>query len=250
MSEQSPSDPTSSAAGEGPVDVSARLAGFTARPAVSSIWQRREAAVPVPSTAVEAVEVERPVDRQAPPAAVPPAPVPPTPAAASSPGIGRLTRVTAAELWTDAGAMAAWIAANADVLAELTGVDGLQFRAPTDGTVLGTASNGSAVCVVCEVGQSSDEGLGALLRTAAVQDGGTVVWLNGGPIDSHVAALSWLNRATASRFLLAKATGVRIDGSASAPMFELLVRPPRATEPAEEVAGAPRRRVEDHLPDR
>jgi hypothetical protein len=222
MSDQTPPDQTSPTANEqDSADVSARLASLGApRPGVTSIWARREATAPTTP-----------------------------PSTASSTGIGRLTRVSAAELWTDATAMATWIFANPDALSELTGAEGLRFRAPTDRIVLGVTADGKAVCVVCEVAESSDEGLGALLRTATVQDGGTVVWLNGGPSDSHVAALSWLNRATPPRFYLAKVTGVRIDGSASAPMFDLLVRPPRATEPADDSTEVPRRRVEDHVPE-
>jgi hypothetical protein len=257
VSDQSPSDKPSSNNEQGSVDLSARLASLSApRPGVTSIWQRREAAAPFTEPAVDSPEIVAQVAEAGVPTPTP-TPTPtatfaPTPTEAPTPatagGIGRLTRVSAAELWTDASAMSTWIATNAETLSELTGVEGLRFHAPAAGTVLGKAADGSAVCVVCEVGPASDEGLGALLRTAAVQDGGSVVWLNGGASDSHVAALSWLNRATPPRFFLGKATGVRIDGSASAPMFELLVRPPRATEPAEE-ADARQRRVEDHVPE-
>lgn len=254
MSDPTPPDQTSSSANEqGSVDVSARLASLNApRTGVTSIWQRREASPPTPPPAVGHSDdpVQAVAASQPPPT---PTPVTAAPVAASAPttssSIGRLTRVSAAELWTDANAMSSWVAANAEALSELTGVEGLRFQTPASGTVLGRTADGGAACVVCEVGPSSDEGLGALLRTAAVQDGGTVVWLNGGPSDSHVAALSWLNRATPPRFFLAKATGVRIDGSASAPMFDLLVRPPRAPAPAEVTADAPQRRVEDHVPE-
>ena len=252
MSDQTPPDQASPTDEQGSVDVSARLASLSApRTGVTSIWQRREAnPPPQPVTdrsndPVEAVAGPRPASPPASAAAAPRG----TAAPATSSTIGRLTRVSAADLWTDANAMASWVAANGDAMSELTGVDGLRFQAPTAGTALGAAADGGAVCVVCEVGPASDEGLGTLLRTAAVQDGGTVVWLNGGPSDPHVAALSWLNRATPPRFFLAKATGVRIAGSASAPMFELLVRPPRATEPAEATTDAPQRRVEDHVPE-
>lgn len=253
MSDQTPPDQASPTDEQGSVDVSARLASLSApRTGVTSIWQRREANPPPPQPATDrsddpvgAVAAPRPTSPPAPAAAAPRGTAAPTPSST----IGRLTRVSAADLWTDANAMAAWVAANGEALSELTGVDGLRFQAPTAGTALGTAADGGAVCVVCEVGPASDEGLGALLRTAAVQDGGTVVWLNGGPSDPHVAALSWLNRATPPRFFLAKATGVRIDGSASAPMFELLVRPPRGKEPAEATGDAPQRRVEDHVPE-
>lgn len=254
MSDQTTPDQTSPTGNEqGSVDVSARLASLTSpRPGVASIWQRREA-TPAPPAAQpggdQTHDAGEAADAVAAPTVGPAAASPrPTSAPPTSAGIGRLTRVSAAELWTDASTMAFWIAANAEALSELTGVGGLRFDTPIGGTVLGTTADQGAVCVVCEVGPSSDEGLGALLRTAAVQDGGTVVWLNGGPSDSHVAALSWLNRATPPRFFLAKATGVRIDGSASAPMFDLLVRPPRATEPAEATTDVPRRRVEDHVP--
>lgn len=254
MSDQTPPDQASSTNEQGSVDVSARLASLNApRTGVTSIWQRREAAAPAEATAVDSVETVAPAaaaDTPAPARTATFAQAPsPAPTSPTTGGIGRLTRVSAAELWTDASAMSSWIAANAEALSELTGVEGLRFETPTAGTVLGTTADGDAVCVVCEVGPSSDEGLGALLRTAAVQDGGIVVWLNGGASDSHVAALSWLNRATPPRFFLAKATGVRIDGSASAPMFETLVRPPRATEAAEETLEAPQRRVEDHVPE-
>ena len=255
MSDQTPPDQTSPAASEqGSMDVSARLASLSApRAGVTSIWQRREATAPAPAPSVETSDDVGQADATPPPPISTPQPAAavtrPTPASATSTSIGRLTRVSAAELWIDANAMATWVAGNAEALSELTGVEGLRLQAPTAGTVLGAAADGGAVCVVCEVGPSSDEGLGALLRTAAVQDGGIVVWLNGGAGDAHVAALSWLNRATPPRFFLAKATGVRIGESASAPMFELIVRPPRGADPVDATPDAPQRRVEDHVPE-
>lgn len=231
MPDQSPRDETSPPESNdgGTNDVSVRLASLTApRPGVASIWQRRETAPLVPAPATE------PPDN--------------APRPASSAGIGRLTRVSAADLWTDSNEMASWIAANAEAMTELSGLEGIRFHEPIGGSVTGASADGDAVCVVCEVGPSSDSGLGTLLRTAAVQDGGTVVWINGGPTDSHVAAVSWLNGATSPRFLLVKATGVRIGGSASAPMFEVVVRPARSTAPLEATGDARQRRVEDHLP--
>jgi len=241
VSDQNSSDPTSEHAinEQESAVLSQRLASLGApRPGVASIWQRRDASqAPVPETPVETTVAGEHASTPA-----------RTPAAAGS--VGRLTRVTAAELWTDASAMSAWVAANAEAIAEVFGLEALRFDGPTAGAdaVLGTIADG-AVCVVCEVGRSTDERLGTLLRVAALQDGGTVIWLNGGPSDSHVAALSWLNRATAPRFFLARATGIRIDGSASAPLFELLVRPPRAADSTEERTDAPQRRVEDHVPE-
>lgn len=245
MSDQTPPDPMASINEQGSVDISARLASLQApRTGVTSIWGRRDAAGTSTAPAAERPEGE-PAGGET---GLVPAPRAPSEATTSG-GIGRLTRVSAGELWADAGAMAAWIAANGDALAELLGLEGLRFQAPTGGSVVGATSDGATVSVVCEVGPSSDEGLGALLRIAAVQDGGTLVWLNAGPSDPHVAALSWLNRTASARCFLAKATGVRIGTSASAPLFDLLVRPPRAAGTEAPAADAPQRRVGDHVPE-
>lgn len=187
-----------------------------------------------------------------------PGPAAPTAGPPPSAGIGRLIRVPASALWTDNAAMAAWIAATPAVMMEAGGVDAERFDAPDGNIVLGTTKSGTPICVVCEVGPSSDEGLGVLLRIAAVQDGGVVLWLAGEASDGHIAALSWLNRSTSSRYSMVQVTGVRIDGSASAPIFTLVVRPARATDgpgtaPSDEAdaeaARSRQRRLEDHLPE-
>jgi hypothetical protein len=85
------------------------------------------------------------------------------------------------------------------------------------------------------------------MRVSAIQDGGVVVWLTGEPADNHVAALSWLNSSTSPRFYLVRVSGVQIDGSASAPIFTLAVRPPRGQADPATTAGTPRRRAEDHI---
>jgi hypothetical protein len=152
--------------------------------------------------------------------------------------------------------MVAWVAANPDAMAELSSLDGLTFDSVEGSMAVGSTGDGSPVCVVCEVGGSTDAGLGIVLRIAAVQDGGMVIWVNAGQTDSHAAAVSWLNRSTSPRFLLVRATAVRIDGSAVAPLFDLVVRPPRASDQAgapvqrrDPAADAPIRRVGDAIPD-
>lgn len=222
-----------------PVDAASRLAGLSGRTPSLSIF-KREGATTDPAPAGE----------------------PSTDAAESTPatppvvGIGRLVRVPASALWTDNAGMAGWIAATPGAMMDAAGVDAARFETPSGNIVMGTAVSGTPICVVCEVGPSSDEGLGVLMRVAAVQNGGAVLWLTGEPGDAHVAALSWLNRTTSPRFSMVRVTGVRIDGSASAPIFTLVVRPPRATDAPQAAPGeAPtadpsttrRRRLEDHL---
>jgi hypothetical protein len=183
---------------------------------------------------------------------------PGTPAAFPS-TIGRLSRVRSSDLWADGAGLAGWLAASPEPLAETLGKPPFEFASSGTNILLGTSADQHPVCVVCEVGPSSDEGLGVLLRIAAVQEGGLVIWVAGEMGDAHVAALSWLNRSTSPRFYLVKVTGIRIDGSASAPIFELVARPPRAAAPSatpaadgsapSRPADAPRRRVEDHVQD-
>jgi len=227
-----------------PVDAAARLAGLSgARTPSLSIFKREGAANgPAPAAGGS-------TDAPPPPSA------PVTPPAA---GIGRLVRVPASALWTDNAAMAAWLAATPAAMMDVAGVDAARFETPSGNIVLGTTKSGTPICVVCEVGPSGDEGLGVLLRIAAVQDGGAVLWLTGDPGDAHVAALSWLNRSTSPRFSMVRVTGVRIDGSASAPIFTLVVRPSRATDapdaasgeaPATDASAGRQRRLEDHLPE-
>jgi hypothetical protein len=200
-----------------PADPTARLAGLTQRPPSLSIYTRREAAAdgatPQPGTT----------------------------------SIGRLTRVPASALWADGTAMANWLAANPAAMMDAVNLDVAEFDVPESSVVTGTTKDGRAVCAVCEVGPTTDEGLGVLMRVAAVQDGGVVVWLTGEPADTHVAALSWLNHSTSSRFYLVRVSGVQIDGSASAPIFTLAVRPPRGEADPAPSPATPRRRAEDHI---
>lgn len=242
MTDQFPPEPgMKTEAEEQSVDGATRLANLSGRSPSLSIFKREPTASGAPAAAEASTDA-------------------PAPTAAASPaaGIGRLVRVPASALWTDNTAMAAWLAATPAALMDAAGVEADRFEPPNGNIVLGTTRSGIRVCVVCEVGPSSDEGLGVLLRIAAVQDGGVVLWLAGEAGDPHVAALSWLNRSTPPRFSMVRVTGVRIDGSASAPIFTLVVRPARATDGPGGTAGEPatgepstprQRRLEDHLPE-
>jgi hypothetical protein len=236
-------------------DQAERLSGLAARTDAASVWgPRDEPATPTSPPVRPAAGSGTPATSDRPATAAP---------AGSAPTIGRITRVKGSELWRDGNGLAGWLTATPEPLAETLGKPPFEFATTESNILLGTSADQHAVCVVCEVGPSSDEGLGVLLRVATVQDGGLVVWIAGEIADTHTAALSWLNRTTAPRFYLVKVTGIRIGGSASAPIFELVARPPRATAPAAtgstatstngdapaQPSDGPRRRAEDHLPD-
>ena len=239
MTDQFPLEPSNDATeGDAPTnDAAARPANLAPRSPSLSIYTRRE-----PSA-------------QAGDGSGSPAPTPPAPAPSAEPAfpglvttIGRLSHVPAADLWPTGAAMAAWLCATPSALSDAVPIAGATFEEPEGNVLVGSVPGDVPVSVVCEVGPSSDEGLGVLMRVAALQDGGRVLWIAGEPGDAHGAALSWLNRSTSPRYALLRVSGIRIDGSASAPMFEVVVRPPRSS-----AAAAPsderKRRVEDHLAD-
>ena len=240
VSTDQPRAPT--ADGVRPVDPTQRAGGLDPRSTEGSVWGQGPR-----------------------PQAPPPASSAPRPGASAGEGssgasgtqpatgiIGRLSRVKATDLWTDGRGLAGWLVAAPEPLSEALGQPPFEFATSGSNILLGTSADQHAVCVVCEVGPSSDEGLGVLLRVAAVQEGGLVVWVAGELVDAHVAALSWLNRSTTPRYYFVRVTGIRIDASASAPIFELVTRPARAagSEAGLDRSGpgvdVPRRRVEDH----
>jgi hypothetical protein len=181
-------------------------------------------------------------------------PVPPTtvePVSGSTAGrVGRMTRVSATDVWPTPAALATWIVEDPSVLADAIGT---AIAEATDGgapnRVLATAADGSALSVVCELAETTDEGLGAVLGIAALGTSPTVVWVAGSAQPTHRASLSWLNRREDARFFLVTVEGVRIGDSAAAALMETAVRPPRTGAPADgasESAPADGRRAEDH----
>jgi hypothetical protein len=145
--------------------------------------------------------------------------------------------------------MTAWLAAQPDGLAEALDIGFRDLAATPPGHLGGTDATGAPFSAVCEVGSSSAEGLGRLLAAASVQGVGTIAWLAGEPNPTHGATVSWLNRATLVRFFVVRVTGIRIGSSASAPVFEVTVRPGRSTDHGSEGTGtgsADGRRADDY----
>jgi hypothetical protein len=171
----------------------------------------------------------------------------------SVPGrVGRMTRVPAPDVWPTRAALAAWIVEDPSVLADAIGTaiaDAENGGAPN--RVLATTADGSALSVVCEVAETTDEGLGAVLGIAALGTSSTVVWVAGSVQPTHRASLSWLNRGEDARFFLVTVAGVRIGDSAAAALMETAVRPLRTETPDDgaSASGGPAggRRAEDHL---
>jgi hypothetical protein len=181
-------------------------------------------------------------DQAATATAPPPARPAPPPEAAR---ISRLEIVPAAEVWpAGAAPLVRWIRANPDVLSDLLGTR----LTATDDEVPGLAAavfaepDGPRLLAVLELGVSTETTLGSLVARLSAARAAAALWICGDPRDEHVAALSWLNRSVDGRFFMARVRAARIGVSDAAPVLDLVLRPPRASDGG--VSGEPRS-VED-----
>jgi hypothetical protein len=149
------------------------------------------------------------------------------------PRIGRFQVTSAAELWP-AGALplVRWLRANPDILGELlaTQLSATEDEVPGLAAAIFAEPDGSRVLTVLEVGASTEAMLGSLVARLGATRASTAVWICGEPRDEHIAAMSWLNRSVDGRFFVARIRAARIGTSDAAPIFDLVLRPPRAGE--------------------
>jgi len=164
-----------------------------------------------------------------------PEPAPSTDAGESSAGfpIGRLRRADPIELWR-ASDFATWLGAN---LGEVGSLIGLRLTpAPSGrvspGTIVATDPDGGQVRVVVELGSSTDETFGLLMRQLVASGAKTAVWVCAKAQDEHLASVTWLNREITGRLHVVVVEAVRIDDSVPAPVFRLALRAPAAPTPA------------------
>ncbi|MDX6594251.1 MAG: hypothetical protein QOJ13_3447 [Gaiellales bacterium] len=170
-----------------------------------------------------------------------PAPVPvlsaPVVEAVAGFPIGRLRRADPVELWRSAD-FATWLGAN---LAELGTLIGMKLTpapagAASPGTVVATDPEGGQVRVVVELGSSSDETFGLLMRQLVASGAKTAIWVCARAQDEHLTSVEWLNREITGRLHVVVLEAVRIDDSVPAPVFRLALRagdgPPLSIVPA------------------
>ena len=157
-----------------------------------------------------------------------PEPAPSTPvaveAAAGFP-IGRLRRADPVELWRSAD-FATWLGANLGELGALIGITltPAPAGAASPGTVVATDPDGGQVRVVVELGSSSDESFGLLMRQLVASGAKTAVWVCARAQDEHLTSVEWLNREITGRLHVVVVEAVRIDDSVPAPIFRLALR--------------------------
>lgn len=170
-----------------------------------------------------------------------PVPVPSSSVVEAAAGfpIGRLRRADPVELWRSAD-FATWLGANLDEVGGLIGVPltAAPAGAASPGTVVATDADGGQVRVVVELGSSSDETFGLLMRQLVASGAKTAVWVCARAQDEHLTSVEWLNREITGRLHVVVVEAVRIDDSVPAPIFRLALRSGEAP-PASIASGVP-----------
>ena len=155
------------------------------------------------------------------------APVPSAsaPQAAAGFPIGRLRRADPVELWRSPD-FATWLGSNLDEIGALIGVrlTAAPAGAASPGTVVATDPDGGQVRVVVELGSSSDETFGLLMRQLVASGAKTAVWVCARAQDEHLTSVEWLNREITGRLHVVVVEAVRIDDSVPAPILRLALR--------------------------
>lgn len=150
--------------------------------------------------------------------------------------IGRLRRVDPVELWRSQD-FAAWLGENLDEVGRLIGtrLTASDAGRAAPGTVVATDPDGAQVRVVVELGTSSDETFGLLMRQLVASGAKSAVWVCAKAGDEHLSSVEWLNREIAGHLHVVIVEAVRIDDSLPAPVFRLALRagdpPAAAAEP-------------------
>lgn len=148
--------------------------------------------------------------------------------------LSRLRVVPVREVWAhEAYDFTTWLLANADVLADVLGMD-LELTAaehPVGGfslDIIGReVGTGDVVIVENQLEATDHSHLGQLLTYAGGADPTTIVWCSPSFRDEHRAALDWLNEHTdeGTRFFGVEVSAVQIDESRPAPLFRLVAQP-------------------------
>jgi hypothetical protein len=164
---------------------------------------------------------------------------PAAPAVTAVSGIGQLRYVEPHLLWPGGeGELLAWLARNPEPLSIVTGLSlrpAAEGKYPTESSLVLETDGGDPVVVVVDLGESSDNALGRLMRMVAATEAKAAIWAAASARADHLASMSWLNRMVAEKSFIVQLRGVRIDDSRPAPIFGPMLRPARRDDkpPAE-----------------
>ncbi len=154
----------------------------------------------------------------------------------SEPKLGRLEALDPKTLWQGSReALIAWLAEadNLDLLDQALGLD-MEVEAAdrtvgplTADLICRDLRDDSRVVIEVQFGDTDDGYLGRLIAQSAGLEAGKIVWIATRFLEEHRAALDWLNRYSTSKlsFYAVELQAFRVNRSAPAPRFHLLVSP-------------------------
>ncbi|MDP8900327.1 MAG: DUF4268 domain-containing protein [Actinomycetota bacterium] len=148
--------------------------------------------------------------------------------------LGRIQRLDLRTVWShEAHSLTPWLLSNADVLADVLGID-LELTAAEHGVgpfsldLIGRDLTNDCVLIVeNQLTPTDHDHLGKLITYTAGTDAQTVIWLAPSFREEHREALDLLNNLGGERvrFFGVELSAVRIGDSAPAPLLELRVQP-------------------------
>ena len=132
-----------------------------------------------------------------------------------------------------------WVRENIDLLNEALGLqmDIDEAETPVGDFRLDLAGSETTtkrpVVIENQYGSSDHDHLGKLITYAADREAGILVWLAGDFRDAHQKALQWLNDVTGPdmAFIGVRLAVFKIDDSRPAPLYTVVVSPPRSKLP-------------------
>lgn len=152
--------------------------------------------------------------------------------------IARLERVSLREVWKhEANDFTQWLQNNIDILNEaldinLVNVDREQAAGTFSVDLVAEDEGGGTVIIENQLEKSNHDHLGKLITYLTAMGAKTAIWIVSDPRPEHVTAITWLNESASAQFYMVKVEAVRIENSAPAPLFTLIVGP---SEEAKEV---------------
>jgi hypothetical protein len=149
----------------------------------------------------------------------------------SSKTIGKLERVHLREVWRhEALDFTQWLEENIDTLntalgLNLINVDREQAAGDFSVDLVAEDENGATVIIENQLEKSNHDHLGKLVTYLTAMSAKAAIWIVSDPRPEHVAAITWLNEASAVDFYMVKVEAVKIGDSPAAPLFTLIVGP-------------------------
>jgi hypothetical protein len=145
--------------------------------------------------------------------------------------IGKLERVHLREVWRhEALDFTQWLEENIDTLntalgLNLINVDREQAAGDFSVDLVAEDENGGTVIIENQLEKSNHDHLGKLITYLTAMGAKTAIWIVSDPRPEHVAAITWLNEASAVSFYMVKVEAVKIGDSPAAPLFTQIVGP-------------------------